>query len=194
MRRRVAEARVGRLATVTSEGRPHLVPFCFAVDGDRLYSAVDDAKPKSTLALRRLDHIRQHPAVSVLVDHYAEDWSTLWWIRLDGEAVVLEPGAAEHEVGLGLLVAKYEQYQAASAARLRDRRADRQLACAGPEPASMSPDLGAAGGCGDIDLAAPNPPHRCHRIRAPEPALVTSIGGRRELVGVRDASRVTVES
>ncbi len=88
-----------------------MVPFCFAVDGDRLYSAVDDAKPKSTLALRRLDHIRMHPAVSVLVDHYAEDWSALWWIRLDGEAEVLEAGDAEHGAALELLLAKYEQYR-----------------------------------------------------------------------------------
>ena len=111
MRSRVAEARVGRLATVSARGRPHLVPFCFAVDGDRLYSAVDDAKPKSTLALRRLDHIRQQPAVSVLVDHYAEDWSALWWIRLDGRPRCWKRERPSTRSGAELLMAKYEQYR-----------------------------------------------------------------------------------
>jgi len=55
-RRRFSQVRVARLATVSPQGLPHLVPFVFAVDGDRLYSAVD-AKPKRTLVLRRFDNI-----------------------------------------------------------------------------------------------------------------------------------------
>jgi PPOX class probable F420-dependent enzyme len=122
MRRRVREARVGRLATVTPSGAPHVVPCCFALDGDTVYSAVD-GKPKSTLALRRLDNVRAHPATALLVDHYGDDWSTLWWIRLDGSARVLDPAndpdphpdpgaAAEHARALDLLAAKYPQYRA----------------------------------------------------------------------------------
>jgi PPOX class probable F420-dependent enzyme len=114
MRRRVAEARVGRLGTVTPGGQPHLVPCCFTLDGEVVYSAVD-GKPKSTLALRRLDNVRAHPATTLLVDHYADDWSTLWWIRLDGRARVLEPGGpggVEHRWALDLLGAKYPQYRA----------------------------------------------------------------------------------
>jgi len=109
MRARVASARVGRLATVTTSGRPHVVPCCFALDGDVVVSAVD-AKPKSTLALRRLDNLRAHPAASLLVDHYAEDWATLWWVRLDGTGRVVEDGA-ERDAALALLAAKYEQYR-----------------------------------------------------------------------------------
>jgi PPOX class probable F420-dependent enzyme len=109
MRRRLAQARVGRLATVTPEGRPHVVPCCFALDGDVVWSAVD-AKPKSTLALRRLDNLRAHPQASVLVDHYAEDWDTLWWVRADGTARVLESGD-ERERALDILAAKYDQYR-----------------------------------------------------------------------------------
>lgn len=109
MRRRVSEARVGRLATVTPEGRPHLVPCCFVLDGQVVYSAVD-AKPKSTLALRRLANVRAHPAAGLLVDHYAEDWTTLWWVRLDGDARVVE-APDEHEHALDLLAAKYPQYR-----------------------------------------------------------------------------------
>ncbi|MCU1452093.1 MAG: hypothetical protein JWN46_239 [Acidimicrobiales bacterium] len=111
MRERVGVARVGRLATVTAAGRPHLVPCCFVLDGDVVYTAVDDVKPKSTTALRRLDNVRSHPAATLLVDHYEDDWSALWWVRLDGQARVIEPGAADAAHGVELLAAKYPQYR-----------------------------------------------------------------------------------
>ncbi len=107
---RVADARVGRLATVDREGRPHLVPFCFAAEGETIYSAVD-AKPKHSKRLKRLANIREHRVASVLVDHYDEDWSRLWWVRLDGHAEVLE-GGRERERAIALLAQKYEQYRA----------------------------------------------------------------------------------
>jgi PPOX class probable F420-dependent enzyme len=108
MRERVAGARVARLATVTGDGRPHLVPCCFVLATDTIYSAVD-AKPKTTLALRRLANIGANPATALLVDHYDEDWSALWWVRLDGIArVVADPG--ERARALTLLAAKYPQY------------------------------------------------------------------------------------
>ena len=108
-RDRLAAARVARLGTVTADGRPHLVPCCFALVGDTAYSAVD-AKPKSTLALRRLANLRTNPRASLLVDHYAEDWETLWWIRVDGTGRVIEDGP-EHATALAALAAKYEQYR-----------------------------------------------------------------------------------
>jgi len=110
MRRRVLEARVGRLATVTAAGRPHVVPCCFMLDGRSVFSAVD-AKPKSTLALRRLDNLRSHPAASLLVDHYSDNWSELWWVRLDGDGRVVT-GGAERDRAIALLAGKYEQYAA----------------------------------------------------------------------------------
>jgi PPOX class probable F420-dependent enzyme len=109
MRRRVARAAVGRLATIDERGRPHLVPFCFALEGDVLYSAVDE-KPKLTQRLKRLENIRLHPEVAVLVDHYEEDWSRLWWVRLRGTAQVIEDGP-ERERALALLAEKYVQYR-----------------------------------------------------------------------------------
>jgi PPOX class probable F420-dependent enzyme len=110
MRALVAEARVAHLATTEAGGRPHLVPFCFALEGDTLYSAVDE-KPKRSRRLKRLENIRSHPEVTVLVDHYEEDWSRLWWVRLRGEARVVEEGS-EREHALSLLEAKYDQYRA----------------------------------------------------------------------------------
>jgi PPOX class probable F420-dependent enzyme len=108
MRRRVRAARVARLATVRSDGRPHIVPCCFAMDGDIAYSVVD-AKPKSSLALRRLENIRQTPSVALLIDHYTEDWTALWWIRLDGTASVVTSDEVRGHA-LERLREKYDQY------------------------------------------------------------------------------------
>jgi PPOX class probable F420-dependent enzyme len=107
---RLAAARVARLATTDPDGRPHLVPIVFALAGDTLYSAVD-RKPKRSRTLRRIENARERPEVTVLVDHYEEDWARLWWIRLRGRARVLDEGA-ERERALALLAAKYEQYRA----------------------------------------------------------------------------------
>ena len=106
MRRRLNEARVGHMATVDEEGKPHLVPLTFAVDGETVYFAVD-AKPKRTTALKRLRNIGANPAVSLLVDHYDDDWSRLWWVRVDGTARV----TADTTPALDLLAHKYEQYR-----------------------------------------------------------------------------------
>ena len=108
----MGEARSGVLSTVTVEGRPHAVPCCFVLTDDVLYSAVD-AKPKSTLALRRLDNLAANPAACLLVDCYDDDWSKLWWIRVDATARVLVDGD-DHDHALDLLAAKYPQYQATS--------------------------------------------------------------------------------
>jgi PPOX class probable F420-dependent enzyme len=110
MRARVTEARVARLATIDPQGRPHLVPVCFVLAGDTVYSAVDE-KPKSSRDLQRLKNVRANPAVALIVDRYDEDWTQLWWVRLRGEAAVLEPGL-EKERALALLARKYEQYRA----------------------------------------------------------------------------------
>ena len=108
-RRRVADARVARLATIDADGRPHLVPIVFALDGDTVYSAVD-AKPKRSRRLRRIENARTRPDVTLLVDAYEGDWSRLWWVRLRGRARVLDAGD-ESERALELLAAKYEQYR-----------------------------------------------------------------------------------
>jgi PPOX class probable F420-dependent enzyme len=109
MRERFGAARVARLATITDQHAPQIVPVCFALEGERIVSVVDQ-KPKRTTSLRRLDNVRGNPAVSLLVDHYDEDWTQLWWVRADGRGRVLEPGA-EVDGLLAPLVEKYgEQY------------------------------------------------------------------------------------
>ena len=106
---RFAQAPVARLATVTPDGMPHLVPVVFAVSDDVVYTAVD-AKPKTTRRLRRLANIESNPRASVLVDHYADDWTQLWWVRVDGTAAIHRTGKARH-IGYDVLRAKYAQYQ-----------------------------------------------------------------------------------
>jgi PPOX class probable F420-dependent enzyme len=109
MRQLVAAAPVARLATVGPDGRPHLVPICFALEGDVLYSAVDE-KPKRSQRLQRLVNVRTHPDVAVIVDHYEDDWTRLWWVRLRGAGHVVDQGP-EFEAALELLGEKYEQYR-----------------------------------------------------------------------------------
>ena len=109
-RRRFADAAVARLATVRPDGRPHLVPVTFAADGDRVYITID-AKPKTTVNLRRLRNIATNPQVALLADHYAADWDQLWWARADGLASVLDQPAGM-AAPLRLLAARYPQYRA----------------------------------------------------------------------------------
>ena len=101
------------VATLGPQGRPHLVPITYAVEGDTIYSAVDDAKPKATPRLKRLANIEANPNVAVLTDHYDDDWRQLWWVRADGRARLLEPAATEAANARELLAARYPQYRAA---------------------------------------------------------------------------------
>jgi PPOX class probable F420-dependent enzyme len=109
MRERFAAASVARLATADSEGSPHVVPVVFALDGDTIYFAVDQ-KPKQSRDLKRLRNIAINPSVSVLVDHYEEDWKALWWVRADGSARVVDPGP-DTDRAMQLLAQRYAQYR-----------------------------------------------------------------------------------
>lgn len=122
--RRIAGAAVARLATLRRDGSPRLVPVTFAAvasgpasdagttaPGDALLCfAVDDVKPKRG-PLARLADIARDPRVALLVDHYAADWSTLWWVRVDGRAEVHDDGALR-ERALDALAARYPPYRA----------------------------------------------------------------------------------
>jgi len=107
---RFAAAPVAHLATATPAGAPHVVPIVFAVAGAVIYTAVD-GKPKRHGRLQRLVNIAHDPRVSVLVDHYADDWSRLWWVRADGLARLLPPSDGG-EAAVAALRAKYPQYDA----------------------------------------------------------------------------------
>lgn len=104
-----AKAPAAVLATLQPDGTPHLVPVVFAVHADVIYTAVD-AKRKTTRQLRRLANIERDARVGLLVDHYDDDWSQLWWVRADGTAEVHQSGEAMATC-YALLRAKYAQYE-----------------------------------------------------------------------------------
>ncbi len=108
---RLADAPVGHLATADTAGRPHVIPVCFAFDGEHIYSVLD-AKPKrgSLTGLRRVRNILANPRVSLVIDHYEEDWSKLWYLLIQGHADLLDDGD-EPAAAITLLREKYKQYQ-----------------------------------------------------------------------------------
>lgn len=108
-RQRLQNARVAHLATAAGTGAPHLVPITFALADDHLYFVIDH-KPKASTNLRRLRNMTENPQVSVLVDHYSDDWDALWWVRADGRAEIWEDGPAR-DAAVELLAAKYPQYR-----------------------------------------------------------------------------------
>lgn len=103
-----ASAPVARLATVRPDGSPHIVPVCFAFSGETIYTAVDH-KPKASAALARLRHIAAEPRVALLADRYEDDWSRLWWVRVDGDASIAD-SRQEREAASAALAAAYPQY------------------------------------------------------------------------------------
>lgn len=108
---KLQEARVARLATADVEGRPHLVPVCYAYNGHSFYTALD-RKPKrgAPEQLARVQNILANPNVALLIDEYHEDWEKLWYILIRGTAEVLSEGT-EHTEALSLLKEKYAQYR-----------------------------------------------------------------------------------
>jgi PPOX class probable F420-dependent enzyme len=113
LRARFADARVARLATLRPDGTPRLVPVTFALVDDLVVVGIDDVKPKSGRRLARLADVDRDPRVALLVDDYAEDWTQLWWVRVDGTAAVHEHGPV-HDTAVAALRAKYPQYIAAT--------------------------------------------------------------------------------
>ena len=102
---------MARLATADANGTPHVVPICYVYDGRCLYTPLD-LKPKSVpvLRLKRVRNIAENPKVSVVVDHYSDDWSQLGYALIRGSASVLEEGN-ERARAEAMLRGKYPQYE-----------------------------------------------------------------------------------
>lgn len=106
---RIGSAPVARLATIRPEGGPHIVPVTFAIVGEQAFTMIDH-KPKATAYLQRIANIEQDPRTSLLVDGYDDDWTALWWVRLDGSAKVVTSGSS-WETARDALTDKYHQYR-----------------------------------------------------------------------------------
>jgi PPOX class probable F420-dependent enzyme len=111
-RARVGTARVARLATLRPDGTARLVPITFVLLDGLVCSAVDEVKPKRSTRLARLDDVRRDPRAAVLVDAYVEDWTQLWWVRIDGTAEIHESGELATSARAAL-AGKYPPYAAA---------------------------------------------------------------------------------
>ena len=107
--RLLRSARTAHLATADKTGQPHVMPICFAFDGKRFFSPIDE-KPKRTIELKRLRNIAENPNVALIVDHYEEDWRKLSYVLITGKAHVLRSGKTHRQAVL-LLRRKYPQYR-----------------------------------------------------------------------------------
>lgn len=110
-RRYIESARIGRLATADAEGRPHVVPVCFALVDDQIVTPIDE-KPQDVPpdALQRSRNIRENPSVALVVDHYTEEWSQLGWVQIRGTATHLKLDDPLHADAVTALQQKYHQY------------------------------------------------------------------------------------
>lgn len=113
------EARVGRLATADARGRPLVVPVCFVLEGDAIYSAID-AKPKRDPGrpLRRIRNLEDNPQAALVVDEYDEDWRRLRYVMAEGTTAILS-GGDEFAQAVDRLREKYPQYLSLGLARER---------------------------------------------------------------------------
>jgi PPOX class probable F420-dependent enzyme len=109
----IQQQRVARLATSDAEGHPTLVPVCYAFDGTRFYTPLDE-KPKSIEArkLKRVRNIEARHEAALLIDRYSDDWTRLGYVLIHGHADLLAPGHHLHATALTLLRARYVQYRA----------------------------------------------------------------------------------
>jgi coenzyme F420-0:L-glutamate ligase/coenzyme F420-1:gamma-L-glutamate ligase len=113
----IKSARIGRLATASSNLQPYLTPVVFVIEQNSIFIPLDD-KPKTIAAeqLKRVKNIRENPRVSLLVDHYEENWKNLWFVMLIGRATLLYQNGKHQTTNekiiriQSMLVEKYSQY------------------------------------------------------------------------------------
>jgi PPOX class probable F420-dependent enzyme len=98
--------RRGVLTTLDPDGRGHSVPMVYVISGNEIVSPIDH-KPKTGRELARVRNIQRDARVTVLVDHWDEDWTRLAWVMVRGHAVIESDAAPEVVQSLN---ARYQQY------------------------------------------------------------------------------------
>lgn len=101
--------RVARLATADADGRPSVVPVCYAWLDGRLYTPIDE-KAKSGRPLKRLRNIEANPQVAIVCDRYDDDWRRLAWVHVRGRATLVTE-AGERSRAIAALRERYPQYE-----------------------------------------------------------------------------------
>src|SRR5260221_12932071 len=83
----VQAQRVARLATSDADGHPHIVPVCYAFDGTRFYTPLDEKhKRVNESRLQRVRNIEARHEAEMLIDKYDDDWSRLGYVQVSGRA------------------------------------------------------------------------------------------------------------
>ncbi|HEU5423329.1 MAG TPA: TIGR03668 family PPOX class F420-dependent oxidoreductase [Nitrolancea sp.] len=108
----IAAQRVAHLATAGAHGEPSLVPVCYAWDGARFFTPIDEKPKRRDRPLRRVRNVEATGRAALVFDHYEEDWDRLGWVLVHGAAEMLAPGAPGHTEAVALLRARYPQYRA----------------------------------------------------------------------------------
>ncbi len=108
----VQAQRAARLATTDADGHPYIVPVCYAFDGTRFYTPLDE-KPKrvNESRLQRVRNIEARHEAALLIDQYDDDWSHLGYVLVRGRAELLQPEDSLHARTLVLLRERYIQYR-----------------------------------------------------------------------------------
>jgi PPOX class probable F420-dependent enzyme len=105
-------ARVAHLATTDSSGEPHVVPVCYAYDGERFFIAIDEKPKKPGRTLKRIRNIEETGRAALVIDRYDDvNWSRLAWLMARGSAAMLGSEDPEHERVVAALRERYVQYK-----------------------------------------------------------------------------------
>ena len=114
----IDKARVARLATVNSECKPHLVPVVFVFDNYCYFIPIDEKTKRSRPEkLKRAKNIQQNSNVTLLIDDYNENWRKLYFIMIQGIALLVgnksEQDQSQNHIERAhkLLSEKYFQYR-----------------------------------------------------------------------------------
>jgi nitroimidazol reductase NimA-like FMN-containing flavoprotein (pyridoxamine 5'-phosphate oxidase superfamily) len=94
--------RVSRAGTVGKTGVPHVVPVCHVLRDGKIYFG-------SGKEGRKVLNVKANPRVTVTVDLYADDWSNLKGVMVQGTARLIERGPRFRAIR-ALLYKKYPQY------------------------------------------------------------------------------------
>ena len=81
------EERRGVMSTLSSDGSAHSVPVVFARIGNEIVSPIDH-KPKTGEVMARVKNLGRDNRITLLVDHWNEDWTRVGWLMIRGHGVV----------------------------------------------------------------------------------------------------------
>ena len=108
----IAAERVCRVATTGRDGRPHVVPVCPALAGQKIYFGSGKEAAKVT-------NLEENPRIALTVDVYSEDWSRLIGVMVQGTARLITRGR-EFQRARARLYEKFPQYSREAALAASD--------------------------------------------------------------------------